>query len=80
MGIRLTEQQLLALKSKANIENDREIYYIRFDGQEIIINGSWSIKRGNKPIDQEIISAIEVYCTKKNIEWEYASEYATWCD
>lgn len=80
MGIQLTENQIISLKARANIEVDREIYYIRFDGQEISINGSWSIQRGDKAIDQEIISAIEEYCTNKNIEWEYNSTYSAWCD
>lgn len=80
MGIQLTGKQIVALKSKANTEMEREIYNIRFDGEEITINGSWSIKRENKPIVQNIISAIETYCTKSNIEWEYASEYSAWCD
>lgn len=80
MYIRLTDEQLTALKAKANIETDRDIYYISFDGQEITINGSWSIQRGSEPINKEIISAIETYCTRKNIEWEYNSEYSAWCD
>jgi len=49
-----------------------------FDGEEITINGSWSIQRGNKPI--KIVSAIEIYCTRNNIEWEYNSEYSAWCN
>ena len=80
IGIQLTEKQMLSLRSKANVETDREIYGIRFDGEEITINGSWSIERGNKPINEEIISAIETFCTKSNIEWEYRSEYSAWCD
>jgi hypothetical protein len=80
IGIQLTEKQITGLKNKANIEVDREIYSIRFDGEEITINGSWSIQRGNKPINQEIVSAIEIYCTRNNIEWEYNSEYSAWCD
>ena len=80
IGIQLTEKQIEALKIKANTETDREIYSIRFDGQEITINGSWSIERGDKPIDEEIILAIEEYCTKRNIEWEHNSTYSAWCD
>jgi len=80
IGIQLTEKQITSLKNKANIEVDREIYSISFDSEEIIINGSWSIQRENKPTNKEIISAIETYCTRKNIEWEYNSEYSAWCD
>ena len=80
IGIQLTEKQITSLKNKANIEVDREIYSIRFDNEEITINGSWSIQRENKPINKEIISAIEAYCTRKNIDWEYNSEYSAWCD
>lgn len=80
MGIQLTGKQIVALKSKANTETDREIYNIRFDGEEITINGSWSIKRRNKPINEEIITAIEKYCSQKNIDWEWQAEYSAWCD
>lgn len=80
IGIQLTKKQIAGLKNKANIEVDREIYSISFDGEEITINGNWSIQRGNKPINQEIVSAIEIYCTRNNIEWEYNSEYSAWCN
>ena len=80
IGIQLTEKQTTSLKNKANIEVDREIYSIRFDNEEITINGSWSIQRENKPINQEIVSAIEEYCTRNNIEWEYNCAYSAWCD
>ena len=80
IGIQLTERQITSLKNKANIEVDREIYSIRFDSEEITINGSWSIHRENKPINKNIITAIEKYCTRNNIEWEYNSEYSAWCD
>jgi hypothetical protein len=68
IGIQLTEKQITSLKNKANIEVDREIYSIRFDSEEITINGSWSIQRKNKPINKEIISAIEIYCRRNNID------------
>lgn len=80
MGIQLTDKQINVLKDKAKTETDREIYSIRFDGKEITINGDWSIERGVKPINEEIIKAIEEYCTKNNIEWEYQSTYSAWCD
>jgi len=80
IGIQLTENQINTLKDNANIETDREIYSIRFDSQEITINGSWSIERGNNPINEEIISAIETFCTRNNIDWEYSSTYSAWCD
>jgi hypothetical protein len=80
MGIQLTQTQINALKVKANIESDRDIYSIRFDGQEITINGDWSIQRDGTPIDKNIITAIEAYCTVNNIEWEYNATYSAWCD
>jgi hypothetical protein len=80
IGIQLTEDQISALKAKSNIETDRNIYSIRFDNQEITVNGSWSIERDGTLINKNIISAIEIFCTKNNIEWEYNSEYAAWCD
>jgi hypothetical protein len=80
MGIRLTAEQISALKSKAITETNREIYSITFDEQEITINDSWSIQRDNTPINENIITAIEKYCTRDNIEWEYASTYSAWCD
>lgn len=80
MNIQLTDKQLKSLQAKAKTETDRDIYYISFNGQEIRINGDWSIQRGNKTINQEIIAAIEEYCTKRNIEWEYNSTYSAWCD
>ena len=80
MGIILTEEQITSLKAKANIETDRKIYSIRFDGQEITINYNWSVERDDQPIDKNIVSAIETYCTRNNIEWEYNAEYSAWCD
>lgn len=80
MGIQLTQNQISALKNKAITETDRDIYTIRFDSEEITINGSWSIQRSNKPINEDIITAIEAYCTNDNIQWEYNSEYSAWCD
>jgi len=80
MNIKLTDNQIKNLKSKAIIETDREIYSIKFDGQEITINYDWSIKRNKKPIHENIIEAIETYCTKSNIEWEYNSTYSAWCN
>lgn len=80
MGIQLTEKQIVELKAKANIETDRDIYSIRFDSEEININGSWNTERGNKTINEEVISAIEMFCTRNNIEWEYNSTYSAWCD
>ena len=80
MGIILTEEQITSLKAKANIETDREIYSIRFDGQEITINYNWSVERDDQPIDKNIVSAIETYCTRNNIEWAYNAEYSAWCD
>jgi hypothetical protein len=78
--ISLTQKQIEALYKKAKTETDRNIYTIRFDGQEIIINGDWSIERNGKPINESIVSAIEAYCTKDNIMWEYNSTYSVWCD
>lgn len=80
MGIQLTKKQIAGLKAKANTETDRDIYSIRFDSQEIMINGDWSIERDGTNIDKNIITAIEIYCAKNNIEWEYNSEYSAWCD
>ena len=80
MNIKLTDNQIKNLKSKAIIETDREIYSIKFDGQEITINYDWSIERNKKPIHDNIIEAIENYCTKSNIEWEYNSTYSAWCN
>ena len=80
MGIILTEEQITSLKAKANIETDRKIYSIRFDGQEITINYNWSVERDDQPIDKNIVSAIETYCTRNNIEREYNAEYSAWCD
>lgn len=80
MTIRLTDEQIKGLMSKANMETNREIYSIKFDGQEIIINYDWSIQRDETSIDENIIKAIEVYCSKLNIEWEYNSTYSAWCD
>ena len=81
MSITLTKEQMASLISKANRETEREIYYINFDSQDITINGSWSISRDEKtPINLDIVRAIETYCTKQNIDWEYTSEYSSWCD
>jgi hypothetical protein len=80
MNIKLTDNQIKNLKSKAIIETDREIYSIKFDSQDITINYDWSIERNEKPIDENIIEAIETYCTKSNIEWEYNSTYSAWCN
>lgn len=81
MNIRLTDEQIKSLINKAVTETYREIYSICFDGEEITINGSWSIERDKTtPINKDIVTAIENYCTRNNIEWEYASEYSAWCD
>lgn len=80
IGILLTDEQISALKTKANIERDRQIYSIRFDSQEITINSDWTMQRNDKPINLNIVSAIEVYCTKENINWEYNATYSAWCD
>ena len=80
MNIKLTDNQIKNLKSKAIIETDREIYSIKFDGQEITINYDWSIERNEKSIDENIVEAIETYCTNSNIEWEYNSTYSAWCN
>jgi hypothetical protein len=80
MNIKLTDNQIKNLKSKAIIETDREIYSIKFDGQEITINYDWSIERNEKPIHENIIEAIETYCTKSNIDWEFNSTYSAWCN
>ena len=81
MMIRLTDEQLKTLVNKANREIDRGIYHISFDGNEININGHWSIKRNKETSkNDDIIRAIEEYCTQSNIDWEYRSEYSSWCD
>lgn len=79
IGIQLTEKQITSLKNKANIEVDREIYSIRFDSEEITINGSWSIQRENKPINQEIVSAIETYCTRNNKRYKFKMAKISGC-
>lgn len=76
----LREKQITALKSKAKIETDREIYSIIIDEKEITINRDWSIQRENKPMKENIIKAIEEYCTKENIHWEYNTIYSAWAD
>lgn len=80
MGITLTDKQIKALICRSNVEVNREIYSIRFDAQNITINGDWSIERSNIPINEDIIKAIEEYSTRQNIEWEYNSTYSAWCD
>ena len=76
----LNDRQIKEAKIKANIETDREIYSISIDEKQITINGDWLIERNNKGIAKDVISAIEEYCTRSNIEWEQQSTYSTWCD
>jgi len=80
MNIKLTDNQIKNLKSKAIIETDREIYSIKFDSQDITINYDWSIERNEKPIHENIIEAIETYCTKSNVDWEFNAMYSAWCN
>ena len=81
MYIGLTQEQITAVKARAKTETDRKIYTIHFDGKEITINGDWSIERNKqKPINDNIVEAIESYCTKSNIDWEYNTTYSAWCD
>ena len=78
--IKLTENQITRLKEQANIETDRDIYYIYVTDREIIINGDWSIKRDGTPILKNTITAIEKYCTHENINWEYDCAYSALTD
>lgn len=82
MFITLTESKIRELTEIANIETERDIYTISYNEKEITINGDWSIEKAinNEDIDTDIVDTIEMYCTKENIDWEYISEYATWCD
>lgn len=77
---RLPDREIAALKEQAHIEVDRDIYYVDATSKEIIINGDWSIKRGKKGIKQDVIAAIEAYCTRENINWEYECAYSAWAD
>ena len=76
----LNDRQIKEAKAKAKIEVDREIYTISINEKEITINGDWSIERKNKGITEDVISAIEEYCTQSNIAWEQQSTYSAWCD
>jgi hypothetical protein len=78
--ITLNNRQIKAAVSQAETEIDREIYSIAITDKEIIINGDWSIKRDKNSMMQNIIAAIEEYCTRANIEWEYNSSYSAYCD
>jgi hypothetical protein len=78
--INLTSKQISDYKSKSSLETDREIYKIVVGFREIRINGDWSIERRSNRIDKAVVSAIEAYCTRDNIEWEYNSTYSAWCD
>jgi hypothetical protein len=81
MNVTLTGLQIAELKAAAKIETDRDIYCLSFDLNEITINGNWSIKIGDRNnFHNELISAIENYCSKENIEWETRLEYAAWCN
>ena len=80
MRIDLTSAQIKRYKAKANIETDRDIYTISINDQQITINGDWSIERQEGTIENGVVKAIESYCTKENIEWEYESTYSAWCD
>lgn len=81
MYIQLSDEQIKRVVSQAVTEVEREIYSISFDYEEIIINGSWSTKWDfEKEGSKGFITAIENYCTRSNIEWEYNSEYSVWCD
>lgn len=80
MRVKLTDKQIESIRAKTTTETDRDIYTIHFDSQDIIINGDWSIERNKMPINENIKEAIEAYCTKSNIEWEYNSTYSMWCD
>ena len=77
----LTINQIQFYKEKAKVEIDRDIYSISIGYYDVIINGHWSIERNEKNnILKEIVTAIETYCSRDNIEWEYQSEYTAWCD
>lgn len=80
MRIDLTAAQIERYKAKASIETDRDIYTISIDNQQVTINGDWSIERLERTIEKCVVKAIESYCTKENIEWEYDSTYSAWCD
>jgi len=80
MRLQLKEKQINEFKQKAVMETEREIYSIMVDMQNITINGSWSTERDETILEKNIVTAIENYCTKSNIEWEYNSTYSAWCD
>lgn len=81
MFVQLTKDQINSIYEKATRETCREIYEIKFNGEEIYINGDWSITRNEKtPINVDIKNAITEYCSQSNIEWEYDSQYRSWAD
>lgn len=81
MFVNLTAVQIAKLKKEANMEVDREIYSISFTLDEITINQDWSTPITNRnKFRANIISAIEYYCTQKNVEWEYNATYSAYCD
>ena len=81
MRVTITDAQVKDLVENANTETDREIYAISFDLNEITINYNWSTPiASRKDFRGSLISAIEDYCTRENIEWEYQVEYSAWCD
>jgi hypothetical protein len=81
MNVSLTPAQIAELKRKASLETDREIYSISFTITEITINNDWSTPVINRnDFHNELVSAIEHYCSRHNIEWEYNATYSAWCD
>jgi hypothetical protein len=80
MSVILSQDRIDQFKAISEMEANRDIYSIQHDQKEITINGSWSIKRDKTDITEQIVKAIEEYCSRDNIEWEYRSEYSAWCD